>query len=271
VPANNERMLKKALSPDIDSDFVIFDLEDSVPLDQKVQARALIQKVLTQSKKGFLGNRKQILLRINQLDSPLSKLDIDTFSKVEEISGFVVPKAEPQAIRGLFRKSDKHFIPIIESASGLFRIEEIASSKGVDAVTYGAADMALSMKGSVEAFQNNEYVRTTIAVAARSYGLDPIDQVYFDLNNFEGFRNDALRAKHLGYSGKLLIHPTQIALTNEIFSSWSAKDKEWAKRVIEAYEDSVRKGMKKGALRLNGQLIDAVHYKLAKNILGIAS
>jgi citrate lyase subunit beta/citryl-CoA lyase len=266
VPGNNERMLRKALSQAIESDCIIVDLEDSVPLDQKDQARKLISKVLDESDE--YANSKQIMLRINQLDSPLSKLDIQSFANTEKISNIVVPKAEPQTIRELARKCEKNLIPIIESAIGFVGIEEIARTKGIDGIAYGAADMALSMKGLVETYQRNEYIATKIALVARSHGIDPLDQVFFDLDDIEGFRNDAMKAKGLGYAGKLLIHPNQIKIANEVFSTWSNKDKEWAKKVIAAYEEATKKGAR-GAIRLDGQLIDAVHYKLAKDILGL--
>jgi citrate lyase subunit beta / citryl-CoA lyase len=268
VPGNNERMLRKALSKDLECDCIIFDLEDAVPLDQKEQARKLILKILSESSDLKTNrNKKELFVRINQLDNPISKLDIASFAKEDSISSFVVPKAVPQSIKTLLRKSGKHIIPIIESAAGFLRVEEIARSKGIDSLAYGAADMALSMRGSVETYQGIDYIRTKLAIVARSYDINPIDQVYFDLNNIDGFRNEARRAKDLGYAGKLLIHPNQIEIANEVFSNWSTKDKEWAKQVIDAYEESTKRGSK-GALRLNGQLIDAVHYKLAKDILG---
>lgn len=267
VPGNNERMLRKAISDDLQCDCVIFDLEDSVPLEEKGNARKLIHNVLAEMDQLQASQmKKQIYVRINQLDSPLAKSDIASFAKEEVIANFVVPKADHQGIKSLFRKSGKYILPIIESSSGFLHMEEIAGSKGVDAMSYGAADMALSMRGLVESYRNNEYITARLAIVARAYGLDPIDQVFFNLNNPEGLRKEASKAKGLGYSGKLLIHPSQIEITNEVFSKWSREEIGWAKQVIRAYEGSLKKGSK-GAIRLNGQLVDAVHYKLAKDIL----
>ena len=266
VPGNNERMLRKAISDDLQCDCVIFDLEDSVPLEEKGNARKLIHQILAEVDQLRASQKKQIYVRINQLDSPLAKSDIASFAKEEVIANFVVPKADHKGIKSLFRKSGKRILPIIESSSGFLHIEEIAGSKGVDALAYGAADMALSMRGLVESYRNNEYIGARLAIVARAYCLDPIDQVFFDLNNPEGLRKEASKAKGLGYSGKLLIHPSQIEITNEVFSKWSRVEIDWAKQVIQAYEGSLKKGSK-GAIRLNGQLVDAVHYKLAKDIL----
>ena len=256
-------MLTKAISPSLECDCIIFDLEDSVPLDQKENARKLVREILKELGK----EKKQICLRINQLDSALSKSDIQSFANEDAIENFVVPKAEQKTIGTLFGRTGKKIIPIIETPMGFLHMEEIAQSKGVDALAFGAADMALSMKGSVESYENNDYIRTLLAIVARGYGIDPIDQVFFDLNNPEAFRKEAMKAKNFGYSGKLLIHPSQVRMANEIFSSWSSDQLTWAKRVVDAYESSLNAGAR-GAIRLNGQLIDAVHYKLAKDILG---
>jgi citrate lyase subunit beta / citryl-CoA lyase len=260
-------MMRKAISPTLECDCLIFDLEDSVPLAQKENARELVRKLLAEIDHSERSqSKKQICVRINQLDSPLSRSDIESLANQDALVNFVVPKSEYRGIKNLFRKSGKHIIPIIESSTGFLQMEEIAGSKGVDALAYGAADMALSMRGSVENYQDNEYIRTRLAIIARAYGLDPIDQVFFDLDNDEGFRKEASKAKNLGYSGKLLIHPSQIKIANEVFGAWSQKEIDWARRVIQAYEGSVKDG-RRGAIRLNGELIDAVHYKLALDIL----
>jgi citrate lyase subunit beta / citryl-CoA lyase len=265
VPGNNARMLRKAISSAIKADCLVFDLEDSVPVNQKENARKTILEVLLEQ-----DQKKQVYVRINQLDSPLSNLDIAAFASTDAIENFVVPKADEKMINGFFRRTGKKIIPIVESPRGFIRMEEIAATKGVDALAYGAADMALSMKGSVESFETNDYIRTRVAIVARSFGLDPIDQVYFDLRNSEGFRRDAMKAKNLGYSGKLLIHPSQVEIANEVFSSGSHEELIWARKVVAAYEASLREGAK-GAIRLDGQLVDAVHYKLAKELIAKTS
>jgi citrate lyase subunit beta / citryl-CoA lyase len=268
VPGNNERMLSKALSQDLRCDSVIFDLEDAVPLDQKEKARDLIVRILNapDNEKHDSLERKELCVRINQLDSDLSKEDVRFFSEVEMIDSFVVPKAEKSGIEQLYETSGKRIIPIIESAKGLLQVESIASQKGVDALTYGCADMALSMRGSIQNYRKNEYLRTWIAVVARGYGLEPIDQVYFNLDDSEGFKNECLEAKGFGYSGKLLIHPGQIEIANRIFSARTVEEIEWARQVVKAYEAALKNG-NKGAIRLNRELVDAVHYKTAKEML----
>lgn len=270
VPGNNERMLRKALSNELKADCLILDLEDAVPYYQKQNARELIVRTLNdeevknslQKEKGH----KLISVRINQLESDTSSEDIRALSNLELVTHLFIPKAESMSVRKVSKEVSKHLFPIIESARGFLEIEGIARIDNIDGISYGAADMALSMRGAVNTYQNNEYIRTKVAVVARAYGIHPVDQVFFDLVDHEGFKRKALEAKCLGYSGKLLIHPSQIEVANQIFSSTTKEEKEWARRVIEAYDSAIERESK-GAIRLEGQLIDAVHYKLAKDIL----
>lgn len=268
MPGNNERMIRKAISSALKCDSIIFDLEDSVPLDQKEMARELILKILNEHthEMGEMKWKKEFCVRINQLDSSLSERDIQVLSRNESIASFVVPKAEDERIKSLYQKTGKQIIPIIESAKGFLQVENIATCEGVRALSYGCADMALSMGGSLQSYQKNEYVRTRLAIVGRGNGLEPIDQVFFNLNDIEGFRKECAEAKGLGYSGKLLIHPSQIEIANQVFSSWTKEEMAWAKEVVKVYESSLKNG-NKGAVRLNGQLVDAVHYKTAKGML----
>lgn len=105
-----------------------------------------------------------------------------------------------------------------------------------------------------------------IATAA-AYGVDPIDRVFFDLKDLEGFKRECLEAKALGFVGKQVIHPSQIPIANEVFSP-SQEEISWAERVVAAYEEAMRQG--RGAIRLDDVMIDNVHYEIAKRILEIA-
>lgn len=271
VPGNNERMLRKSISPSVESDYVIFDLEDAVPLHQKQKAREMILEVLKESRtEGREGERKRYSARINNLvgDEKMSEEDVRVLAKDESITSFIIPKAEDEnRIEDIFRRTGKRTIPLIESAKGFLKLEQIATRDGVEAISYGAADMALSMKGSVRAFRSSETIRTMIALVSRSHGLDPIDQVFFELEDLESFRKEAIEARDLGYTGKLLIHPSQVSVANMIFSTPSADDLDWATRVVDAYEKALRDNGGRGAIRLDGRLVDAVHYKIAKEVL----
>ncbi|MEM0120493.1 MAG: aldolase/citrate lyase family protein, partial [Thermoprotei archaeon] len=136
--------------------------------------------------------------------------------------------------------------------------------EGVVAVTWGAADMAFSFGGSVEAFSNNAYVRTKVAAAAAAHGVEAVDKVYFNVEDVEGFIADCREAKKYGFSGKQVIHPSQIAPANTIFSP-TKEEVEWAQKILEAYEEGRKSG--RGAIRLDNELVDEVHVRIAKKIL----
>ena len=107
-------------------------------------------------------------------------------------------------------------------------------------------------------------MKTKIAVTASAYGLDAIDGVYFDLTNLEGFRQEALISRGLGFEGKQVVHPSQIEVANEVYSPWKEEILD-AEKVVEEYEKSAGKGS--GAFRMEGMMIDAVHYRAAKSLL----
>jgi citrate lyase subunit beta/citryl-CoA lyase len=257
VPAISEKMIRK--STEIPADSIIFDLEDSVPLDEKQKAREILSMMLNSLDWG----KRELGVRINPLYSSESLYDLLSLLKLEKISVILIPKAEGD-LSHIYKLTGKNIIPIIETVKGLLKIEDIVRSEGVNGITYGIADFALSAGGNVKFYESNYYIKTKIVVTAKAYDVDPIDKVFFDLKDSEGFRKECVEAKNLGYEGKQVIHPTQVEIANSIFSP-SDEEIRWAKNVIEAYEKAVKEG--RGAIRLNDQLIDAVHYRLAKKII----
>lgn len=241
------------------ADSIILDLEDAVPAGQKEKARALVSKSVSEVEWG----RRELCVRINSLSSRQGKADIARLGSLDRLDTFVVPKAEGD-LSTIHRSTGKRLIPIIETAKGLSGIDLVTSSAGVDAVTYGAADFALSVAGSVSEYLENVYVKTKIVVAARSTGIDPIDNVFFDLKDVLGFEKSSKQARALGFSGKQVIHPSQIRIANRVFSP-SRGELKWARKVLGAYNKSSRSG--KGAIAVEGALIDEVHRKLARRML----
>lgn len=257
VPANNPRMIGKAAA--LEADSLIFDLEDAVPPEQKVGSRRTIGARLSEHDWG----PREVCVRVNALNAPEGPDDVDAIAKVERVHTLVVPKAE-EDLSFLAGKTGKGLLPIVETARGLARIEEVVRSEGVVAVTYGAGDFAVSVGGDIRAYARNLYVKTRIVVTAAAYGVDAIDQVAFDLKDVDGFRAEALESKALGYVGKQVVHPQQVALANALFSP-DPQELAWAREVVEAYESAARTG--KGALRVRDRLVDAVHYRWAQKVL----
>ncbi|MCG2863548.1 MAG: CoA ester lyase [Vulcanisaeta sp.] len=261
VPGNNEHMIRKA-ALELNPDSVIIDLEDAVPVNAKEDARRLIRELLPQLDWG----NKELCVRVNAPDTPWFYGDVDTVMRIDNVRCIVVPKAE-FSLDFIYRATGREIEPIIETARGLLNLEDIVRSEGVTAVSYGVADFALSVGGSLQAYESNQVIKTMVVAAARAYGVDPIDRVYFDIKDLDGFRRDCVEAKSLGFVGKQVIHPSQIPIANEVFSP-SKEEVEWARRVVEAYERAVKEG--RGAINLDGKLVDYVHYRLARRILEIA-
>lgn len=260
VPASNDRMITKASK--LDEDSVVLDLEDSVPPESKEGARNLIRRAVSELDWGY----REVCVRINPLTGLDSYRDLLLVSSLERVDALVIPKADV-GLEPVFRATGKSLIPIIETARGLLSVEDIASEEGVVALTWGAADMAFSLGGSVEAFSANVYIRTKVAASAAAHGLDALDKVYFDVADVEGFTAEAREAKKYGFSGKQVIHPDQIAPANAVFSP-TKEEVDWAEKVLRAYEEGRRGG--KGAVRLGDELVDEVHARIARRILARA-
>lgn len=280
VPSYSERFLDKAKV--LNADVVCFDLEDSVPYDQKDHARQLVRSVLT-SRTSF--QTRNVYARINSFDSGLTFPDLNAVVQ-KGIDGIVLPKVnndeEVSAIdrilssleqeRGIQERSIK-IAASIESAKGVVNSYSIAkASDRVNMLVFGIFDLLYDMHLDREE-GNNEleciYARSKIPVDARAAGIEAIDGIWQKLDDAEGLKKDTVIAKRLGYSGKSIIHPNQIETVHAIFLP-SANEVEWATKVVNALDEALTHGKGKGAIRLEGKMIDAVHYKQAKAILDLA-
>ncbi|MDG6898598.1 MAG: CoA ester lyase [Nitrososphaerota archaeon] len=257
VPGNNEKMIAKAAT--LEADSIILDLEDAVPASEKASARSVVARLSKELDWG----KKELCVRINAMWTPEHSLDVPAVKKIERVDSILVPKAEGDC-SPVARRSGKALIPIVETAKGMMTLNDVARSKAVVAITYGAGDYASSVGGSVDAYLDNETVKTLIVAAAKAYGVEAVDNVFFDLEDLERFRTQAMAARSLGYTGKQVVHPSQIPVANQVFSPFDA-EVEWAEKVVREFDDAGAR--KRGAIRVDGRLVDAVHYRLAKSIL----
>jgi citrate lyase subunit beta / citryl-CoA lyase len=272
VPGNNPRFLEKAKK--IHADIVCFDLEDSVPDDEKISARKLIKNAL----KSRSEYSSSIFVRTN---SPLSgKIPSDLKEVVQKgIDGIVIPKvnnvAELKKIQKILsglEKSKKlkpiQIIPSIESAEGVVNSYPIASfGQRVTAIVFGIFDLLNDL--GVEYTKNSpggKYSRYKIPVDAAAAGISAIDGIWQDLNDLKGLQKDCNFGKSLGYAGKSIIHPDQISMVHKSFYP-NKTEILWAEKVCKVYLESTKKG--KGATTVNGKMIDEVHYKQAQALLDI--
>ena len=272
VPGNNPRFLEKAKK--IQADIVCFDLEDSVPDDEKTSARKLIKNAL----KSRSEYSSSIFVRTN---SPLSgKIPSDLKEIIQKgIDGIVIPKVNnvtelkkiQKTLSGL-EKSKKlkpiQIIPSIESAEGVVNSYPIASfGKRVTAIVFGIFDLLNDL--GVEYTKDSpggKYSRYKIPVDAAAAGISAIDGIWQDLNDLKGLQKDCNFGKSLGYAGKSIIHPDQISMVHKSFYP-NKTEISWAEKVCKVYLKSTKKG--KGATTVDGKMIDEVHYKQAKALLDI--
>ena len=270
VPGNNPRFLEKAKK--LQADVVCFDLEDSVPDNEKTTARNLIKTAL-KSRKLYASS---IFVRTN---SPMSgKIPADLKEIVQKgIDGIVIPKVnnikEMKKIEKILSQLEKkqklkpiQIIPSIESAEGVVNTYHIASfGKRISAVVFGVFDLLndIGVEYSKES-AGEKYSRGKIPVDAKAAGIAAIDAIWQDLNDQKGLEKDCKIGKSLGYSGKSVIHPDQISIVHKLFYP-NKSEILWAEKVCKVYLSSTKKGT--GATTVDGKMIDEVHYKQAKALL----
>jgi citrate lyase subunit beta / citryl-CoA lyase len=281
VPGINPRFVDKAKK--LNADIICFDLEDSVLPAEKVTARKMIVRALRQRAQYNL--TKNVYVRINSPESGISGKDlISTIQK--GLDGIVVPKVNDESelveLCGLIteleqkRRIEKNRIklmPSVESAKGIVNAYSIARADlRVNALIFGLYDFLHDMH--LDYVDNDvtgySYARMKIPVDARAAGVVAIDAIWQKVDDIAGLRNDAASAKRLGYVGKSIIHPNHIEPVHEIFKP-SKIEIGWATKVVNALGPAMRKGKGSGVVKLDGKMIDAAHYKLAKAILNIVN
>ncbi|MEJ5301468.1 MAG: CoA ester lyase [Thermodesulforhabdaceae bacterium] len=286
VPGNREKMLAKARN--IAVDVLMFDLEDSVPVDEKARARQMISECLLEEEKWASGSRS---VRINPMDSPYAYRDIvDVVERAgKAIDTIVIPKVnhpcEVKAVDYILTQIERSVgLPdgkigleaSIETAEGLLRVKEIAfSSERLETLVFGIADYAASVgamtrgvsgHGEAEEFYPGHrwhFPLSRMIMAAKAAGLAAIDAPYGNYKDPDGLRKSCLLAAALGCDGKWAIHPDQISIIEEVFSP-GEEDVERSRRIIEAYEVSKKEG--KGSFSLDGKMIDGASLRIAMKI-----
>ena len=264
VPATRPDRIDKALGAG--ADVVIIDLEDAVTPALKSEAREAARKKVVEHAP------RRLMVRVNALGSGHNQNDLQSIVDASP-SGIMLPKVDcGEHIREIherllgcerrcgMRPGSLGVVTLIESARGvqnIFRtLSEALDPARAFLAAFGAADYSLDMGIDVSRDGAElHYPRSRIAVACRAAGREPpIDTPFMiDLKDLDGLKTDARRAKQLGFQGKLCIHPNQVGPCNEIFSP-TAEEIQYARRVVEAFEQSEAEGV--GALQLDGKFID---------------
>ena len=294
VPGSHPQFFEKAAKGA--ADIVFLDLEDAVAPDEKEKARRNIVAGL----RDVDWRGKTLSLRINGLDTHYmyrdvvevieqagDKLDLVMIPKVgtaADVYALDMLVTQIETAKGFKKRIG--FELIIETALGMQNVHEIAgASKRIESLHFGVADFAASTRARTTNIggANPDYVILTdkdesgrrdvhwgdmwhyalarMVVAARANGIRPIDGPYGDFSDAEGYKAAARRGAVLGCEGKWAIHPSQVALANEMFTP-SAKEVERARRIIAAMEQAKREG--RGAVALDGRLLDIASIRQAE-------
>ncbi len=299
VPGSNTALFEKAAASA--ADIVFLDLEDAVAPDDKPQARRNVIQALNDIDWG----RKTVMVRINGLDTHYMYRDVvDVVEACPRLDMLLIPKvgvaADVYAVDMLVTQIEAAmgrprrigFEVLIETALGMANVEAIAqSSRRLEALSFGVADYAASTRarttviggvnpdsvvladrdarGERAVFWTDPWhaAQTRMMVACRAYGLRPIDGPFGDFGDPEGYRAAARRAAVLGYEGKWAIHPSQVALANEVFTP-TREEVTRARRIVEAMEEAARQG--RGAVSLDGRLVDLASIRMAEALLAKA-
>jgi malyl-CoA/(S)-citramalyl-CoA lyase len=297
VPGSSPQMFEKAAQSG--ADVVFLDLEDAVAPDQKEAARRNVIQAINEIDWGA----KTLSVRINGLDTHFMYRDVvDVLEQAgDRLDLIMIPKvgtaADVYAVDMLVtqveaakaRKKRIGFELIIETALGMANVHEIAkSSKRLESLHFGVADYAASTRArtTVIGGPNPDYAVLTdkaedgsrdvhwgdmwhyavarMVVAARANGLRPVDGPFGDFGDADGYRAQGRRSAVLGCEGKWAIHPSQIALANEIFTP-PAKEVDRARRILAAMAQASKAG--KGAVTLDGRLIDIASIRQAEALV----
>ena len=301
VPGSRPEIFEKAAASK--SDAIFLDLEDSVAVEKKNKARENTLDAI----RNINWKNKTLSVRVNPMDTIFFKKDIEKLIGFnnQKLDLIMLPKVNSEKdvmklekivnrFENLYKVKKKiGFELIIETAQGLINVNKIASSSNrIESLHFGAADFAASIGaktmsiggtsssyGTLEPLKKNNMKRNfflndiwqvalfNIVVAANAWGLRAIDCPYGNFNDDEGFNVLAKSAYSLGYNGKMIIHPNQINLANQIFSPTVDEVKE-AKEILQVIEKASHQG--KGAVAFKGKLLDIVTIKQAKNIVTLS-
>lgn len=260
APGNHVRRVEKALT--LAADAVILDLEDAVAISEKAATRERVVQAAQQPRNG------RLYIRVNAHSTEWCYADLVAVVRAG-VDGLILPKVETpgqlraadwvmsnlEAERGL-PVGAIDLVPIIETALGVANIGAIARScPRTKRMAFGAGDYTLDL-GMVWSRDELELLpaRAAVVNASRAAGIEPpLDTVWADLRDVEGFALSAKRAADLGFQGKMCIHPDQIATANAAFSP-SPDQLAWALRVIAAFDEAEAKGL--ASIQLDGQFID---------------
>lgn len=279
VPGNKEDWMRKA--PQYGSDALIFDLEDSVPVPDKEEARVLVRKMLEE-----LGGEKPALtVRVNRLETGLTGDDLEAIT-CPQLYGVLLPKVESSAdvvevdnlLSYFERKAGMEvgsvFVdPGLETAQSIRQSYEIATASpriahmGGSGGKGGDTSRSIGFQWTPEGLETL-YLKSKVLIDVRSAGVPyPMSGGWFDIHDLEGLRSLAVQLRQLGYTGMHLIHPSHVPVVNEVFSPTPEDVRHW-QGLVKAMEEMRATGG--AAITFGGDMVDIAHEETARTMLAIA-
>ncbi len=270
MPASRASALEKAKG--LPADALIFDLEDAVAPDAKADARRMaVQAALS----GDYG-RREIAIRANGLDTPWGKEDLQAIAQ-SGAHAVVIPKVESakmleevdQILADAGAPENLWLWAMIETPKGVLRVEEIAAHSKLTVLVMGTSDLAVDLTAN-HTPERIPFLTSfgLVLLAARAHGRSVLDGVHLNLTDDKEFEAHCRQAVDMGFDGKTLIHPKQVAPANAWFGP-DPKAVENAEKVVEAYETAIATGQ--GVATLDGKLIENLHAVQARRILAKAA
>jgi citrate lyase subunit beta/citryl-CoA lyase len=269
MPAANERALEKAKT--IATDAIIFDLEDAVSPDAKDLARAQAVAAVNSGEYG----KRELTIRCNALATPWGHADVAAAAKAC-VSAVVIPKINSVAeVDEVSRALDAAGAPkemmiwaMIETPTAIMDCRAIAAHPRVAVLVMGTNDLAKELRAAQVPGRAPLVPSLHMALlAAREADKVILDGVYNDIKNAEGFTTECVQGNNMGFDGKTLIHPDQVAIANDTWAP-SAQDVEHARKVIAAFNEALAEG--KGVVQLDGKMIENLHVANAERAIAIA-
>jgi citrate lyase subunit beta/citryl-CoA lyase len=270
MPGSNPRALEKARA--LPADGLIFDLEDAVAPEAKETARTAVAAALTTG--GYAP--RELVVRVNPLDTIWGHADL-AIAATLPIDAVLLPKVEnAERVRLTVDLLDVLGAPpelavwcMIETPLGVLATAQIAgASPRIAALVLGTSDLAADLHA--RSTRDRLPLLTALGLvllAGRAHGRALLDGVHLDLGDAEGFAAACRQGRDLGFDGKTLIHPDQIAPANAAFAP-SAEEVARARRLIAAYAEAEAAG--KGAVRFEGRLVEALHLEEARRMIALA-
>ena len=274
MPGSNARAMEKAR--ELPADAVILDLEDSVAPDAKAAARKQVADAITAG--GF--GAREVVMRINGLDTEWWLDDLNAAAKAKPDAVLVPKISTPDQIRevakhlvGVRADANVRLWAMMETPLAMLNAREIAAA-ALDQDTrlagfvMGTNDLAKDTRARILPGRAPmlPWLMNCVA-AARAYGIDILDGVYNELGNADGFAAECAQARDLGFDGKTLIHPQQIAPCNAAFSP-SEQEVAWARKIIAAFDQP--ENAAKGVLQIDGRMVERLHADMAQRTVAIA-